>query len=120
MGTVVETSIGNEFISSFNISINRFYTKITFIERDLNVSPITAVRYLTMLEEAGFLKKVKKGRTNYYIHPTVGFGKLLDDLSLGPDIQPVEIDKVTLQCPGRPILPVAPLEFPWGSTKPCS
>ena len=44
------------------------YTKIEFIQRDLNVSRITATRYLDQLAEGGFLQKLKRGRNNYYIN----------------------------------------------------
>lgn len=44
------------------------YTKIEFIERDLKVSRLTATKYLDALTQSGFLKKQKKGRTNYYIN----------------------------------------------------
>jgi Fic family protein len=44
------------------------YTKIEFVERDLKVSRLTATKYLDQLTEAGFLKKQKIGRQNYYIN----------------------------------------------------
>jgi len=44
------------------------YTKIEFVERDLKVSRLTAAKYLDALTEDGFLRKVKKGRSNYYIN----------------------------------------------------
>jgi Fic family protein len=44
------------------------YTKIQFVERDLNVSRITATKYLDSLAEAGFLEKRKIGRSNYYMN----------------------------------------------------
>lgn len=44
------------------------YTKIEFIERDLNVSRLTATKYLDALAADGFLQKHKKGRSNYYIN----------------------------------------------------
>ena len=44
------------------------YTKIEFIERDLGVSRPTAVRYLELLTKAGFVRKMKLGRTNFYIN----------------------------------------------------
>ncbi len=42
------------------------YTKIDFLQRDLKVSRLTATRYLDALSKAGFLKKQKIGRSNYY------------------------------------------------------
>lgn len=44
------------------------YTKIDFIERDLQVSRMTATKYLEALVEAGFLRKQKIGRSNYYMN----------------------------------------------------
>jgi Fic family protein len=44
------------------------YTKIEFIERDLSVSRVTAMRYLDSLCEGGFLSKHKMGRSNYYVN----------------------------------------------------
>lgn len=44
------------------------YTKIEFIQRDLEVSRLTATRYLDALTKDGFLRKRKIGRSNYYIN----------------------------------------------------
>lgn len=44
------------------------YTKIAFIEKDLNVSRLTATKYLDLLVEGKFLEKKKIGRVNYYIN----------------------------------------------------
>jgi Fic family protein len=44
------------------------YTKIEFVERDLKVSRLTATKYLEALAGAGFVQKVKVGRSNYYIN----------------------------------------------------
>ncbi|TGM92722.1 Fic family protein [Leptospira levettii] len=44
------------------------YTKIEFLENDLQVSRLTATKYLDALAEAKFLKKEKIGRSNYYIN----------------------------------------------------
>ena len=44
------------------------YTKIEFIERDLGVSRPTATKYLAALVAAGFVRKTKLGRTNFYIN----------------------------------------------------
>lgn len=44
------------------------YTKIDFLERDLNVSRLTATKYLDTLADGGFLKKEKIGRSNYYVN----------------------------------------------------
>jgi Fic family protein len=44
------------------------YTKIEFLEKDLNISRQTAAKYLDELSEAGLLKKEKIGRHNFYIN----------------------------------------------------
>jgi len=51
-----------------NNLFNHPYTKIEFIERDLNVSRLTATKYLEALTAGGFLQKQKIGRSNYYIN----------------------------------------------------
>lgn len=51
-----------------NNLFTRPYTKIEFIEHDLNVSRLTASKYLNALCEGGFLRKKKVGRSNYYIN----------------------------------------------------
>ena len=44
------------------------YTKIEFIMNDLQVSRITATKYLQQLVDNGYLRKAKIGRSNYYIN----------------------------------------------------
>ena len=44
------------------------YTKIDFVMRDLQVTRITATKYLDLLVEQDYLKKYKIGRSNYYIN----------------------------------------------------
>lgn len=44
------------------------YTRIEFLQNDLNVSRLTASRYLDELADAGLLLKIKAGRSNYYIN----------------------------------------------------
>lgn len=44
------------------------YTKIEYVERDLNVSRLTATKYLDALTVDGVLQKHKVGRSNYYIN----------------------------------------------------
>jgi Fic family protein len=44
------------------------YTKIEFIQKDLDVSRLTATRYLDELAKGGFVQKKKIGRSNYYIN----------------------------------------------------
>lgn len=51
------------------------YTKIEFLERDLQISGRTAVRYLEAIIEKGLLKKQKVGRDNFYLNEPL-FGLL--------------------------------------------
>ncbi len=44
------------------------YTKIDFIMSDLEVSRLTATKYLDELDQIGIVQKVKLGRDNYYIN----------------------------------------------------
>ncbi len=44
------------------------YTKIEFIQRDLQVSRLTATKYLDGLIAGGFVQKQKIGRANYYVN----------------------------------------------------
>ena len=44
------------------------YTKIEFLEADLNVSYQTARKYLEILAKEGYLTKVQKWKTSYYIN----------------------------------------------------
>ena len=44
------------------------YTKIEFLQKDLNISRITAANYLNQLTEDGLLVKSKLGKSNYYIN----------------------------------------------------
>lgn len=44
------------------------YTKIEFVQRDLQVSRVTATKYLDALAEGGFVQKQKIGRGNYYVN----------------------------------------------------
>ncbi|PWJ54755.1 Fic family protein [Dyadobacter jejuensis] len=44
------------------------YTKIDFVMNDLDVSRITATKYLDELDRIGIVQKMKLGRDNYYIN----------------------------------------------------
>ena len=44
------------------------YTKIDFLERDLQISRNSASKYLNIIVEAGLLKKIKIWKTNYYLN----------------------------------------------------
>jgi Fic family protein len=45
---------------------NHPYTKIEFVQRDLQVSRLTATKYLDALAAGDFIQKQKMGRANYY------------------------------------------------------
>ena len=45
-----------------------FYTKSVYVQKGLNVSRKTAAKYLTMLEEEGFLESVMIGRERVYLN----------------------------------------------------
>lgn len=51
-----------------NILFKHPYTKIDFIEKELNVHRKTAANYLNSLSEYGLLNKTKRGKSNYYIN----------------------------------------------------
>ena len=44
------------------------YTRIDFVQRDLQVSRLTSTKYLEALVDGGFLRKQKVGRGNYYVN----------------------------------------------------
>ena len=50
-----------------NLFINP-YTKIEFLERELNVSYLTSRKYLDVLAENGFIEKIKISKSNYYMN----------------------------------------------------
>ena len=51
-----------------NILFKHPYTKIDFLEKELNVHRNTASTYLNKLAEAKLLTKTKIGKTNYFIN----------------------------------------------------
>lgn len=64
------------------------YTKIDFVMRDLQVSRLTARRYLELLVSNGFLSKEKIGRSNFYIN------KPLFSLFIGEPIKVQETEPI--------------------------
>ncbi len=44
------------------------YTKVEFLEKELDISRPTATRYLNELVKTGLIDKVKIGRTHYYVN----------------------------------------------------
>jgi Fic family protein len=61
---------GHKFYSQdlINNLFTHPYTKIEFVQRDLQVSRITATKYMDALAAGGFVKKQKMGRSNYYVN----------------------------------------------------
>ncbi len=57
------------------------YTKIEFVVNDLEVTRLTATKYLDQLVEKGLLEKQKVGRSNYYIN-----NPLCDLFARNPDV----------------------------------
>jgi Fic family protein len=55
------------------------YTKIEFLQKSLDVSRVTATKYLDLLTQGGFLTKKKIGRSNYYVNKALF--KILTDQS---------------------------------------
>ena len=51
-----------------NNLFRHLYTKIDFVMNDLQVSRITATKYLDALTADEFLEKRKLGRSNYYVN----------------------------------------------------
>ena len=58
------------------------YTKIQFVETELQVSRLTATKYLEALTQGGFLRKQRVGRSNFYVNLA------LYDILTGPPMQP--------------------------------
>lgn len=58
------------------------YTRIDYVQRDLQVSRLTATKYLDALVDGGFLTKRKIGRGNYYVN------EALSALLQGQPVQP--------------------------------
>lgn len=51
-----------------NILFENPYTKIEFLEKELQINKRTAQNYLDKIAELGFLKKTKVGKSNYYMN----------------------------------------------------
>jgi len=54
-----------------NLLFRHPYTKIDAVKDELQVSRLTATRYLNLLTEHDFLQKQKVGKHNYYINPSL-------------------------------------------------
>ncbi|MBL8982982.1 MAG: Fic family protein [Gemmatimonadetes bacterium] len=73
---VAKHRIRSEFRSIYSQELinNLFalpYTRVQFVQQDLDVSRATATRYLDVLARAGILVKRRAGRSNVYINPVL-------------------------------------------------
>lgn len=67
------------------------YTKVEFLEKELDISRPTATRYLNGLVETGMVDKVKIGRTHYYINvPLMNLFIGVSDSARDTDTMPIE------------------------------
>lgn len=57
------------------------YTKINILKERLDVSYLTARKYLDSLVDDGLLEKIRLGRDNYYVN--IGIMNLLSDIESG-------------------------------------
>ena len=67
------------------------YTKIEFLCEELQISRPTATSYLTKLDEAGYVEKLKIGRDNYYLNTKL-FRLLIDSFHYTSESQSDEIN----------------------------
>jgi Fic family protein len=58
----------HDSVTLLNNLFSHPYTKIELVQRDLDVSRLTATKYLNALVGGGILQKRKIGRSNYYIN----------------------------------------------------
>ena len=72
-----------------NNLFNHPYTKIEFVMEELDVTRITATRYLNLLVDFGFLKKQKKGVSNFYINEPL-YQLFKDSKSLKQMTEPIK------------------------------
>lgn len=67
------------------------YTKVEFLEKELDVSRATVTRYLNGLVETGLVDKVKIGRTHYYINiPLMTLFMSVSDSETTKSVPPIE------------------------------
>ncbi len=64
-----------------NNLFRRPYTRIESVQQALDVSRLTATKYLQQLTEQGFIEKHKIGRYNYYVNRP-----LMDIFTTIPDV----------------------------------
>jgi Fic family protein len=68
------------------------YTKIEFMQNDMMVQRKTAGKYLDMIVETGLLRKIKLGRSNYYIN--IRLMDLFINQGLGSDDKVESIESI--------------------------
>jgi Fic family protein len=66
------------------------YTKIEFMQNDMMVQRKTAGKYLDMIVETGLLRKIKLGRSNYYINVRLMDLFITQGLEDGDQIESIE------------------------------
>lgn len=66
------------------------YTKIEFLQNDMMVQRKTASKYLDMIVETGLLRKIKLGRSNYYINVRLMDLFITQGLEDGDQIESIE------------------------------
>lgn len=90
--SVLRTKFGKQY--RHELLNNMFfhpYTKVEFLEKELNVSRPTATRYLNGLVETGLVDKVKIGRTHYYMNlPLMELFMSVSDSQTSEDTTPIE------------------------------
>lgn len=66
----LRTTLGRQYRHELlNNIFSHPYTKIDFVVQELQVSRVTAAKYLNTLVSAGLLEKVKMGTSNFYLNP---------------------------------------------------
>ena len=69
------------------------YTKVEFVERDMQVQRKAATKYLGMIVGAGLLEKVRVGKSNFYINTELM--RLFADISAkGSSASPLPIESI--------------------------
>lgn len=67
--TTIRTHLAKIYSQDLLNSLFKYpYTRIEFLERDLQISKRTAMRYLDQLQQLLLVKKIKVGKNNYYFN----------------------------------------------------
>ena len=78
-----------------NNLFNHPYTKIEFLENDLNVNRQTAGKYLNQLAAKGFVNKIKIGKCNFYINEPL-YKLFLSGVPKGEPLDNIVTERQTL------------------------